>query len=78
MPLGRWERLKLNLLIGWFGFKEVPLIGHTGVRVLELDQDRCVIRIPLGRRTKNHLGSMYLGALAIGADAAGEIGRAHV
>ena len=27
--------------------------------------------IPLRRRTKNHLGSMYFGALAVGADLAG-------
>jgi len=29
------------------------------------------VRLPLCRRTRNHLGSMYFGALAIGADCAG-------
>ncbi len=29
------------------------------------------IRIPLGWRTRNHLGSMYFGALATGADLVG-------
>jgi hypothetical protein len=39
--------------------------------VVELTEARCVVRIPLRRWTKNHLGSMYFGALAIGADCAG-------
>jgi hypothetical protein len=38
---------------------------------VELSDRRGEIRIPLGRRTRNHVGSMYFGALAIGADLAG-------
>lgn len=30
----------------------------------------CLLRIPLRRRTRNHLGGMYLGAYAVGADLA--------
>jgi acyl-coenzyme A thioesterase PaaI-like protein len=30
-----------------------------------------VVRIPLRRRTRNHLGSMYFGVLCAGADCAG-------
>ena len=33
------------------------------------------IRIPLGWRTRNHLGSMYFGALATGADLVGAPGH---
>lgn len=36
--------------------------------VMELSTERVVVRIPLRRRTKNHLGSMYFGALSVGAD----------
>jgi hypothetical protein len=32
------------------------------------DSKKCVIKIPLGYRTKNHLGSMYFGSLAVGAE----------
>jgi len=39
--------------------------------VVQLDEKRCEIKIPLTWRTKNHLGSMYFGALAVGADLAG-------
>ncbi len=38
--------------------------------VKEISNQRVVVRIPLIRRTRNHLGSMYFGALGIGADCA--------
>ena len=38
--------------------------------VVSLTDERCEIRIPLSWRTRNHLGSMYFGALWTGADAA--------
>jgi acyl-coenzyme A thioesterase PaaI-like protein len=38
--------------------------------VVSLTEERCEIRIPLFWRTRNHLGSMYFGALWTGADAA--------
>ena len=36
--------------------------------VMEISNERVVVRIPLMRRTRNHLGSMYFGALSVGAD----------
>jgi len=36
--------------------------------VMEISNERVVVRIPLIRRTRNHLGSMYFGALSVGAD----------
>lgn len=62
---------KTDLLIRMFGFKQIPLIYYTGLTVVEFTDSRCVVKIPLTWRTKNHLGSMYFGALAIGADVAG-------
>lgn len=47
--------------------------------VIALSSVESVIRIPLRRRTRNHLGSMYFGALAIGADcAAGLLAIEHI
>ena len=57
-------------LLGWL---KIPLLGSVRPSVVELGEDRCVIRVPLRRWTRNHLGSMYFGALAIGADCAGGI-----
>jgi acyl-coenzyme A thioesterase PaaI-like protein len=61
-----WETLSLHL----FGLTKIPLLFYVGVSVTELSPERMVVRIPLRRRTKNHLGSMYFGALCIGADVA--------
>ena len=54
-----------------FGLTKVPLIWYVRPRVLELSDERIEVVIPLRWRTKNHLGAMYFGALAVGADIAG-------
>ncbi len=63
--------LKETLYLLGFGWWQIPLIFFCRPTVEELTEKRCVVRIPLRGRTKNHLGSMYFGALAIGADLAG-------
>lgn len=60
-----------NWMLRWFGLFKVPLIGYCRPRFLHLDAYSVTILIPLRRRTRNHLGSMYFGVLAIGADIAG-------
>jgi acyl-coenzyme A thioesterase PaaI-like protein len=68
-----------NLLVRLFGFLKVPMIGYVRPKVLELNAARAVVRVPLSWRTKNHLNSMYFGALAVGADlACGLIGMFHI
>lgn len=54
-----------------FGFLKVPLIFFTSPSVETLTPEKCVVKIPLSRRTKNHLNSLYFGVLAVGADCAG-------
>ncbi len=56
-----------------FGWLKVPMIAWVRPRVLELNEERAIIRIPLSRRTKNHLNSLYFGALCVGADVTGGI-----
>ncbi len=63
--------LKENLYLRAFGTLKVPLLGWVGPQVLEVSDERCVIQIPLSRRTKNHLNSLYFAVLAAGADCAG-------
>jgi len=46
------------------------MILYARPRVFSLDDSGCKIGIPLKRRNKNHLNSMYFGTLAIGADLA--------
>mgnify|MGYP001420948093 FL=1 len=54
-----------------FGILKVPLIWLCRPKVVEHTDERLEVRIALRRRTKNHLGSMYFGALAVGADVTG-------
>lgn len=49
---------------------QIPSLLFVGPRVLELDEEGCAVEIPLRWRTKNHLGSMYVGVLCAGADLA--------
>lgn len=62
---------KKTLTVRYFGLSKIPVILFVRPRVHVLDQESCVIGIPLRRRTRNHLKSMYFGTLAVGADLAG-------
>lgn len=59
----RWRLYLLGLL-------KIPMIGYVKPHLLELNDQNVKVRIRLRRRTKNHLNSMYFGALAVGADLA--------
>ena len=63
--------VKTNRLVRLFGLTKVPMIWYCRPRVIEHNDEKIEIRIPLKRRTKNHLGSMYFGVLAVGADITG-------
>lgn len=67
MKLTETTRLRLWTLT------KIPLLFFLRPEVLESSGERCVIRIPLSRRSRNHLGSMYFGALCAGADLAGAL-----
>jgi hypothetical protein len=55
------------------GRVKIPLIGYTSPKLISIDSQSVQVKIKLRRRTKNHLSSMYFGALAVGADIAGGI-----
>jgi len=63
--------LKETVYLRAFGLFKIPMLWYLRPSVVELTDDRCVVKIPLRRRAKNHLNSMYFGALAAGADCAG-------
>ena len=62
---------KTTRLIQLFGITKVPMIWYCRPKVIEHTDEKIEIKIPLKRKTKNHLGSMYFGALAVGADITG-------
>jgi acyl-coenzyme A thioesterase PaaI-like protein len=61
--------LKETAMVRLLGLK-IPVLLFLAPRVLEVDEDGAAILIPLGYRSRNHVGSMYFAALAAGADLA--------
>lgn len=64
-------RLKETFFLRSFGWLKVPLIFFCSPSVAEISDERVAVRIPLRRRTMNHLRSLYFGTLCVGADVAG-------
>lgn len=54
-----------------FGLLKIPMIYFIQPTVLELTDERCVVKVPLTWRTRNHLKSMYFGVLCAAADCSG-------
>lgn len=57
----RW----LLRLMGWI---RIPMLGYVSPRLHYMDDEKAAVIVRLRRRTRNHLKSMYFGALTVGAD----------
>jgi acyl-coenzyme A thioesterase PaaI-like protein len=55
---------------GW-ALRYVFLLYFVKPTIVEVNEKRCEVIIPLNWRTRNHLRSMYVGTLCIGADVSG-------
>ena len=66
--MSKLQNFKNNLFLSLYAWTKIPLIGFCAPRVIEASDKRTELKIPLGFRTKNHLGAMYFGALAIGSE----------
>lgn len=64
----RLQNLKETLFLWTYSWIQIPLIGFCAPKVIETTNQRTVLKIKLGYKTKNHLGAMYFGALAIGSE----------
>ena len=62
---------KARRMMWLFSVFKVPMIGYVKPKLISIDAEKAIFKIKLSRRTRNHLGSMYFGSLAIGADLAG-------
>jgi len=65
-----FDRARATIALRLFGFFKIPMMFYVRPSVTEISDERVVVRIPLRRRTRNHIGSMYFGALGVGADCA--------
>ena len=61
----------MHWTIKLFGLIKVPMIFYCRPQVISIDDEKLVVKIPLTRRTRNHIKTMYFGALCIGADITG-------
>jgi acyl-coenzyme A thioesterase PaaI-like protein len=71
------DKKKLLKKIKWqlflLGKVKIPMLGYTGLKLIDINDTKVIAQIKLKRKTKNHLNSMYFGALAVGADVAAGI-----
>ncbi|NJL25426.1 MAG: DUF4442 domain-containing protein [Calothrix sp. SM1_5_4] len=68
LPGVNLENLKLTALINAYSALQIPLLGFITPKVVDLTDSRSEVRVRLDRRTRNHLGVMYFGALSMGAE----------
>lgn len=62
---------KATAAVRLWSLRNVFLLWFVKPSVVELNEERCVIRIPLNWRTRRHdIKAMYLGTLCMGADVA--------
>jgi len=69
--------LKETAAVRLLGLK-IPVLLFLGPVVERLDERGCAVRIPFGWRSRNHVGSMYIGALVAGADLAAGLPAARL
>lgn len=63
------KRLKqIQKQVFLLGFFKIPMLWFVRPKVISIDENECVVKIRLRRRTRNHVRSMYFGAMAVGAD----------
>lgn len=63
------QKIKLTTFVRVFAFAKIPLLWWVRPTVIEMSEQKTILKIPLSRRTQNHMNAMYFGALAMGAEA---------
>jgi hypothetical protein len=59
---------EINRLLWKLGTFKIRLLAFISPKVVYYSQEKLVVKVKLNRRTRNHLNSMYLGALVMGAE----------
>lgn len=62
------SRMLSPFLMRGYMLAKLPLALVAGLRVRELDRDRCVVTVPYGWRTTNPFRSTYFAALSMAAE----------
>jgi acyl-coenzyme A thioesterase PaaI-like protein len=64
------KKLMGTLFLRYFGLTQVRMLWFISPELIFWSDEQVKIRVPLNRKTRNHLHCMYFGALAAGADLA--------
>ncbi len=56
----------------------VPMIKFSGLSLETVDEQQCIVKMPFIAENKNHVQSMYLGSLVIGAEVSAGILAFHL
>ena len=67
------EKTLMTFAIRYLAFTKIPLAFYVRPSVTDISNTGVKIKIPFKRRNKNHIGSMYFGAMTIGAEVAAGI-----
>ena len=63
--------MKPTTMVRLWAFRNVFFLWLASPKIVELTNDRCVVRVPLNWRTRRRdIHAMYLGTLCMGADVA--------
>lgn len=62
------DAFKLTAYVNVAGLLKIPLLAFCTPQVIRIDDERSEVKVRLDWRTQNHLGVMYFGALAMGAE----------
>jgi hypothetical protein len=62
------SRMRNPWLLRLYMLSKLPLALMAGLRVKELDRERCVVTVPYGWRTTNPFRSTYFAALSMAAE----------
>ena len=65
------QRASATVTLRIFGMLKVPMISYVKPSVVTIDDEKIVVKISFRRRNRNHLNSIYFGALCVGADCTG-------
>ena len=68
MALTRAEQSKYNLFLWYFSWTQVRLIYYCRPKIFDVTEEGVELFMPLDRRTRNHVKSMYIGAMVVGVD----------
>ncbi len=67
------EAFKATIAIRLFALVKIPLVSKIRPRVVAISEDSLTVKVPFRRRNRNHIRSMYFGALSIGAELTGGV-----